>query len=104
MYPQRELIRLSTYKVWLRRGIAVRRAECSRAVAQIARPIGWLDQVLAVWRRIPSFAKVATVPLAALVTRTLFPKVKILGTLLRWGPLVYGVVRQFAGAHSPPRD
>lgn len=104
MYPQRELIRLATYKVWLRRGIALRRTECGLAVAQIARPFSWLDQLLAIWRKIPPFAKIASVPFVALVTRTIFPKAKILGSLLRWGPLVYGVVRQFAGERSPPRD
>ncbi|MBI3887135.1 MAG: hypothetical protein HY302_15620 [Opitutae bacterium] len=103
MYPQRELIRLATYKVWLRRGIARRRTDCGRAVAQLARPFSWLDQMLALWRKIPPVAKLATVPFVALVTRAVLPRAKILGTLLRWGPLVYGVVRQFAGRRSPPR-
>ena len=102
MYPQRELIRLTTYKVWLRRRIAHRRTECTVAATRIARPFAWLDRMLAFWRQLSPVARVAALPLGVLVTRTIFPKVKFLGSLLRWGPLVYGVVRQFAGAKSPP--
>lgn len=104
MYPQRELARLATYKVWLRRGIALRRIECAGAAARIARPIGWLDRLLAFWRQLSPVVRVTALPLGVLLTRTMFPKVKFLGALLRWGPLVYGVVRQFAGNRAPPRD
>jgi hypothetical protein len=38
------------------------------------------------------------VPLGVLVTRTVFPRLKILGSLVRWGPLVFGAVRGLSAA------
>lgn len=104
MYPRRELEQLATYKVWLRRGIARHRTDCAVAAARIARPMAWLDRMFAFWRQLSPVARVAALPLGVLATRTIFPKAKFLGSLLRWGPLVYGVVRQFAGERSPPRN
>ena len=101
MYPQRELIRLAAYKVWLRRGIALRRTECTVAATRIARPFAWLDRALAFWRRLSPVVQVAAFPLGVLAVRTAFPRLKILGSLLRWGPLVFGAVRSFAGAKPP---
>lgn len=103
MYPQRELNRLAVYKVWLRRGIALRRTECMVAATRVAQPFAWLDRMVALWRKVPPLAKVVTLPLAVLAARVVFPRLKILGSLLRWGPLAYGVVRQFGGGGSSGR-
>ena len=102
MYPQEELIRLAAYKAALRRTIAVRRGECAAAARQLAQPVAWLERMLAVLRLISPLAAVAAVPLGALVQRTLFPRSKFLGTLLRWGPLVFSAIRGF-GARSDAR-
>lgn len=98
MYPQRELTRLAAYKTALRWGIALRRAQCAEAAARIAQPLDWLDRMLAFWRRLSPLAKFAAVPLGLLVQRTLFSRLKLLGSLVRWGPLVFGVVRGFSSA------
>ena len=95
MYPQPELIRLAAHKAALRRDIALRRAQCVSAAAQIARPLAWLDQAVALWRKISPVAKLAAIPLAIVAGRALLPRVKILGTLLRWAPTVLGAVRSF---------
>jgi hypothetical protein len=91
MYPQAELTRLAAHKAALRRGIALRRAACTSAAARLAEPIAWLDRMLATWRRLAPLAQLAAVPLAALATRTLFPRLKFLAPLLRWAPLVVSV-------------
>ena len=93
MYPDRELIRLAAHKAALRRSIGFHRIQCVQAAARLAQPLEWLDRMLAFWRRLPSFARVAVVPLGLIVARTVFPRMKILGSLMRWGPLILGAVR-----------
>ena len=92
MYPQQELTRLAACKAGLQQEIALRRVRCAEAAAQVARPLAWLDAMLALWRRLSPLALCAAVPLGFLVTRTAFPRLKVLGSLLRWGPIVYGAV------------
>ena len=93
MYPQPQLNRLAAHKVVLRRGIALRRAQCAEAAARIAQPVEWLDRMLSFVRRILPLVKVAAVPLGFLAVRTVLPRRKILGSLVRWSPLVFGAVR-----------
>jgi hypothetical protein len=93
MYPQRELTLLADRKALLRRDIALRRAECAEAAARVARPIKWLGRMLVLWRQLSPFAQFAAVPLGLLVQRTVFPRSRLLGMLLRWSPLAFGAVR-----------
>jgi hypothetical protein len=103
MYPQRELNRLAAHKAALQRGIAQRRAQCAESAARMARPFEQLDRMLAFWRRLSPLVKFAAAPLGFLVARTVFPQRKILGSLLRWSPLVFGAVRGISSAFNPPR-
>ncbi len=98
MYPQPELNRLAFHKAALRRRITLRRVECAEAAARVARPLEWLDRALALWRKLAPFAQLAAVPLGLLATRTVFSRHKILGALMRWGPLVFSAVRGIGGA------
>ena len=93
MYPQRELNRLAAHKAARRRGIAFRRAQCAEAAARLAQPLAWLDRMLAFWRRLSPRAPLAALPLGFLASRIIFPRSKVLGSLVRWGPLVFGAVR-----------
>ena len=93
MYPQRELTRLAAYKSALQWDIALHRTQCAEAAARVAQPLAWLDRMLACWRRLSTFGPLAVVLLGWVVTRTVFPRRKILGSLLRWTPLVLGLVR-----------
>jgi len=98
MYPQQELARLAAHKAALRRDIALRRAECAVAATRVAQPLEWLDRVVAFWRRLSPLAVMAAVPLGFLVKRTLGPRLKILVSLVKWGPLVFGAVRGISAA------
>ena len=98
MYPQRELNRLAVYKAILRCDIAFRRVRCAEAAAQVVQPLEWLDRMLAFCRRLSPLVQIAAVPLGFLVQRTVFPRRKILGSLLRWGPIVFSAVRGFKSA------
>jgi len=98
MYPQPELTRLAAYKVTLRRDIAFRRIQCVEAAARVARPFEWLDRMLAFWRRLSPLAQFAAVPLGFAVKRTLFPRARFLGSLLRWGPFAFGAARAIGAA------
>ena len=93
MYPQRELIQLAAHKAVLRRDIAFHRAQCIEAAGRVVKPLEWLDRAVGFWRRLSPFTKLAAVPLGFLAKRALFPKGKILGALVRWAPMMFGVVR-----------
>jgi hypothetical protein len=93
MYPQRELNQLAILKAALRRDIALHRAQCTEAAERVVKPLEWLDRVVAFWRRLSPLAKLAAVPLGLLAKRTLFSKRKVLGSLFRWGPVIFSVVR-----------
>jgi hypothetical protein len=100
MYPDRELTRLAVYKTTLRWDIALRRAQCVEAAARVAQPLEWLDRMLAFWRRLSPLVPFAVLPLGFLLKRSLAPRTRVLGTLLRWGPPVLGVVRSLIGARD----
>lgn len=93
MYPERELSRLAAHKAVLRSNIALRRATCAQAAARVAQPLRWVDRGVAVWRRLSPLTRLAAVPLGLLAARPAFARLKFLGPLLRWGPVLYGVVR-----------
>ena len=99
MYPKSELIRLAAYKMELRRLVFLRRQQCAEAAGRVARPLEWLDRAVAVWRHFAPFAQIAAVPLGFLFKRAVFPRQKILGSLVRWGPVVFNAVRGFRSAH-----
>lgn len=106
MHHERELNRLALHKAVLRRRIGRHRAECVRAATHVLQPLAWLDRALALWRRLAPFAAFAAVPLGfLLLKRSAAPRPRMLGTLLRWAPIVLGAVRGFAAARpSAPRD
>jgi hypothetical protein len=69
----------------------------------VARPVEVLDHGIARWRRLSPFVKFAAVPLGFVLKRMLGRRARVLGGLLRWGPLVVGAVRGMAGAHGSSR-
>jgi hypothetical protein len=98
VYPHRELTRLDAHKAALRLRITGRRAECAAAAAGVLQPVAWLDRMLALWRRVAPFAPFAAVPLGFLFKRAAAPRRSVLGTLLRWGPVLVGAMRSLAGS------
>ncbi|MDI1336319.1 MAG: hypothetical protein PSU94_09080 [Lacunisphaera sp.] len=93
MYQQSELTRLAGQKTALRRVIAVRRVQCAAAADRATQPLVWLDNAMALWRKIPPLAKLVTIPLAVALGRSFLPRLKTVGSLLRWGPVALGVIR-----------
>ena len=101
MYPQRKLTALAWHKARLRRGIGLRRTACAASFAQIARPFAWLDRMMALARKLQPFAVMAAVPLGFLLKRSPAVRPRLLGTLLRWGPVLAGAVRGFTRRPKP---
>ncbi|MBL9186194.1 MAG: hypothetical protein JNK23_01815 [Opitutaceae bacterium] len=102
MYPAQELKELAARKRTLRRDIALHRAQCATAAARLAQPVAWIDRMLASWRRL---APLAAVPLALLAARIVFPRQKILPTLVRWAPLAFNAARGLGATFlSRPRS
>jgi hypothetical protein len=93
MYPQSELARLAACKVAMRRRIARRRIQWEENGAVVARPLVWLDRMQAAVRKLSPWIKFGAVPLGFLLRRSLFPRLKFLGPLLRWSPLLVPVAR-----------
>ena len=105
MYPDRELNRLAVHKAALQRGIALRRVQCVGAALRLAQPLELLDRMQRLSRQLSLLASVAAVRLGFLILRTVFPRLKALGALLRWAPLVFGAVRvihSLTGTRQPP--
>lgn len=102
MYSERELTRLAIHKAALQRAIALRRTHLTEAAAQVARPLELADRVVSFWRRLPPLAQFAAVPLGLLVQHTVFRRSKLLGAIVRWGPLVFGAVRSVSAAFRRP--
>jgi hypothetical protein len=98
MYPERELRRLAAHKAALQVAIAMRRTQCADAAAQVARPLEWLDRVVAFCRKFSPLIQISAVPLGFLVKRAFFPRFKMLGFLTRWVPLAYGAMRGVTSA------
>jgi len=76
MYPDRELARLAVCKDELRGRIALHRTQCAQAAARVMKPLVWLDQVVALWRKYSPIAKMATVPLGVLLPAIIFSILK----------------------------
>jgi hypothetical protein len=100
MYPQEELSLLAGRKAELRQRIHDRRLECAEAFIRVARPLEMLDRVLSKWRKLSPMLKLAAVPRALLMKRWIAPRTRVLGSVLRWGPLVYGAVRGLTAARK----
>ena len=98
MYPDGELSELAVHKLALRQRIGLRRRLCVVAATRATGPFEKVDRLIAQWHRISPVAKFAAVPLALALKRTLFRRTKIVGTLLRWGPLAFKVFRGMKAA------
>ena len=93
MYPAPELKRLARYKAGLRYRIGQRRQQCAHAAARVVQPLAWLDHAVAQWRQVSPFVKFAAVPLGLLLKKTAGPRLRTVGKLLRWAPLLFGAFR-----------
>jgi hypothetical protein len=98
MYPGRELSQLAAQKAAIRERIWLRRIECYEAAGRVAKPLQWLDRMLALWRRLSPFAQFAAVPIGLFLHRAIFPRRRILRSLIRWGPIAFGIVRSVSSA------
>ncbi len=104
MYPQRELTALARRKARLRHAIGLRRVACASSLAQLARPVAWLDQTMALARKLEPYVFLAAVPLGLLLKRSPAARPRLFGTRLRWVPALVGVARGLAGnRHSSRR-
>lgn len=93
MYPNGELNQLAWHKAALRHRITLQRDVCAAAAVDAARPLLWLDRAVALWKQIRPFAKLAAIPLGLLAKRMFFPRFKLFGSLLRFGPAIFGAFR-----------
>ena len=101
MYSDRELNLLSAQKAALRQRIARHRHQCVTAAARVVQPLEWLDRMLGLWRQYAPFAAIAAVPLGFLLKRSSSPRPRMMGTLLRWAPIVLGAARGIIRARNP---
>ena len=95
MYPTAELTELARRKAMLHARISGDRLRCVALADEVARPLDWLDRVIAQWCRIPPMAKVAALPLGLLLRRVVFPRKKLhlFGRVMRLVPMVMSAVK-----------
>jgi hypothetical protein len=101
MYPTGELNVLLARKATLRRRIAVRRWQCVEDAQEIARPLAVIDRIYATWKKIRPWVKIAGVPAALLLARSLGGRFRMLRSLGRWAPLLVSI---FRGVSKRPRS
>lgn len=93
MYPQAELKRLAAGKAALLQRLAANRDQCVTAVCHLGQPLVWLDRVVILWRRFAPPGLLVALPLGMLLKRSSSRHPRLIGTLLRWGPVLLGVLR-----------
>lgn len=100
MYPAGELTKLAARKDLLRRRIALRRVATIVVAQRIVRPLRLVDRIVGEWRRLSPLVKLAGIPLGALLGRSLHRRRRLIGKLIRWGPVLASVWRGFAAARK----
>jgi len=103
MYAERELTRLNAVKSVVRRRIARRRIEISAQMEHVARPVRWVDRAYAYWKKAGPLAQLAAAPLTAWLASKLFGRRKRAGSVMRWVPTIWSVVRGFQQGWSARR-
>ena len=82
MYPHSELNRLAAHKATLQRHIADRRRQCIEAATEVAKPLVWLDRMVAYGRRFAPLLRFVAVPLSLFAARAVFSRIKLLRFLV----------------------
>jgi len=83
--------------------MAVRRIQFAQAAVRAAQPLVWIDRVFAHRQWLSPLAKIAAVPLGFLLKRSIIRRSRVLGFLLRWGPVALGAASGLAEAQSRRR-
>ncbi len=91
----RELRRLGEVKTRLRCRCAHLRAETSTQAARVTQPLQWIDRAYAYWQRIGPMAKLVAAPAGVWWLKSLFGRRKMAAPLMRWGPMIWNVVKGF---------
>ncbi|MDB6094661.1 MAG: hypothetical protein JWM32_2223 [Verrucomicrobia bacterium] len=95
MYPAGELDELALRKRLLRSSIARNRWEMREAAVELVRPLEWVDRVIAKWRQISPFMKIAAVPLGFMLKKSIFPRIGIFSSLIKFAPMAFSMFRSF---------
>jgi hypothetical protein len=98
MYPRAELTELAARRAALQTRIAARRALTATVAARVIRPLAKFDQLHARWRKVSPVLKIAAVPLAFVLKQRFFPGVSLWRSMLRWSPLMLGMMRRMSRA------
>jgi hypothetical protein len=93
MYPHGQLIELAERKAALQRRIQVHRWECADRLGELVRPLRWIDAARERLAHVNPLGGSLALLLAGLLQKRLFPKKRLLGFLLRWGPWLFGLLK-----------
>ena len=93
MYAERELKRLNDVKSAVRRRIARRRIETIEQTAVVTRPLVWVDLAYGYWKKFSPMARLVAGPVSGWLMGSLFGKHKKTGSLMRWVPTIWNIVR-----------
>lgn len=100
LYPQRELANLAEVKAGLQHRIRRRRAESLAHLERIEGPLRWIDRAYGYWKRFAPLAKLAGGPIGVWLFRSVFRRRKLTGHVVRWGPMLFNMLRGFTRARA----
>ncbi len=98
MYPSGQLKALARHKAHVIQRSAFLRQEAVTAARGIEQSLSWVERAMDIWKRVGPLVKYGSVPLAFLARKFLFRKVRFLGPLIKWGPILLGLFRGFRSA------
>lgn len=103
MFPSRQLTALAERKTFLQQRLALRRARAVIEAGRVARPLHLADALYAHWRQLAPLVKTLGVPFALWTGRRLSRRgprgaAGLIGTALRFAPVVLAAVRGFRSA------
>ena len=93
MYPRGELINLAANKARLQRQLARQRDECAAAAAELAKPIEWVVQARARWRRVSPLIEFSGLLFGVVAGRPIFSRARRINRWVRLAVAATGLLR-----------
>ena len=93
MYPREQLEVLERHKAVVRLRITIQRADITRHMTAVLRPVEVVGRVRARWDAIPLPLRMAIGPLLLALQRSFWRRFHFAGTAMAWAPPVWRIVR-----------
>ncbi len=100
MYPTGELKALAYERELVMRRISRHRASVVANAERVAQPLQWINRAQGELRKFSSMGSLIAGPIGLIGVRMITKRMGKLGTLLRWGPMIFSVAKTFMAKPS----